>query len=128
MLQPGDLIPHFEATNLEGDTVSYSTIWQRRNLVLITVPSSDPDGTYRQYVSQLTARGRAFTDDDTAWVITPDAVAGIPCPSVVVADRWGEIVLIASASRAVDLPPPHEVREWVTYVQHQCPECQGEAR
>jgi hypothetical protein len=128
MLQPGDLIPHFEATSLEGDPVSYSAIWQRRNLVLITVPSSDPDGTFSRYVSQLTARGRPFTGDDTEWVITRDAVAGIPCPGVVVADRWGEIVLVASGSRAVDLPPSHEVTEWVTYVQHQCPECQGEAQ
>ena len=128
MLQRGDLVPHFEVTNLEGDTVSYSTIWQRRNLVLISVPSTDPEGTFSPYLSQLRADGPAVTRDDTEWVITRDSVAGIPCPGVVVADRWGEILLIASGSRVVDLPDPHEVAGWVTYLHHQCPECEGEAR
>jgi peroxiredoxin len=127
MLQRGDLVPHFEVTNLEGDTVSYSTIWQRRNLVLVSVPSTDPDGTFSQYVCQLRAEGPAVTRDDTEWVITRDRVAGIPCPAVVVADRWGEIALIAMGPQVADLPQRHEVAEWVTYVQHQCPECQGEA-
>jgi peroxiredoxin len=128
MLQPGDLVPHFEVTNLKGETVSYSTIWQRRNLVLIALPASDSGGTFGNYVSQVTAQGPSLTGDDTAWVITGDAVAGIPSPAVVVADRWGEIVHIARGSEAGELPPAHDVVEWVTYVQHQCPECEGEAK
>jgi hypothetical protein len=128
MLQAGDLVPHFAVTNLQGETVSYSTIWQRRSLVLITVPSSDPDGTFGHYVSQLTAQGPALQRSGCEWIVTRDAVTGVPCPGVVVADRWGEIVHIAAGSEARELPLPQELVEWVTYVQHQCPECEGEAK
>jgi hypothetical protein len=48
-------------------------------------------------------------------------------PATAFADRWGEIVFIAGGTAAADLPRPHEVTEWVEYVQHQCPECEGEA-
>ena len=61
-------------------------------------------------------------------MITRDTVSGIPSPAVIVADRWGEIVHIAAGSQAGELPQAHELVEWVTYVQHQCPECEGEAR
>lgn len=125
---PGDLIPHFDVTDLEGRPVAYSTIWQRRNLVLVGIPASDPDGTFDHYVAQLAAEGPALTGEDTAWVITRDPVAGVPCPGVVVADRWGEVAHVAAGSQVRDLPAVGEIAEWVTYVQHQCPECQGETK
>lgn len=127
MLQPGDLMPHFDVTTIRGEQVAYSAIWQRRNLVLVTVPTSDPDGTFGGYISQL-ARGTASAADDTAWIITRDMVAGVPCPGVVVADRWGEVAHVASESQAGQLPLADEIVEWVTYLQHQCPECQGETK
>jgi hypothetical protein len=128
MLQPGDLVPHFEVTNLQGETVSYSTMWQRRNLVLVTVPASDPDGTFATYVSRLTAEMPASAWADTTCVITRDTVLGLPSPGVVVADRWGEIVHVARGSHVGELPRPLEIGEWVDYVQRQCPECEGEAK
>ena len=128
MLQPRDLVPHFEVTNLQGDTVSYSTIWQRRNLVLIAIPASDPHGTYTTYVSRLTDEMPAWAAADTDCVITRDSVPGVPPPAVVIADRWGEIVHVARASHAGELPLPRELGEWVDYVQRQCPECEGEAK
>jgi hypothetical protein len=128
MLRPGDLIPHFDVTDLHRRAVAYSTIWQRKNLVLITLPTSDSDEAFRNYVSQVTAQGPALTGDDTEWVITQDTVAGIPSPAVVVADRWGEIVHVGTGAQASELPPADEIVEWVTYVQHRCPECEGEAQ
>jgi hypothetical protein len=128
MLQPGDSIPHFDVTNLQGERVAYRTLWQRSNLVLVTVPAEDPDGTFTAYVAQLTARLSSLMRRDTECVATRDAVAGISCPGVTIADRWGEIFHLAGAAEATDLPLPDEVLEWVTYVQCQCPECQGEAR
>ena len=125
MLRPGELVPHFEVTDVQGETVRYSTIWQRRNLVLITVPS-DADGTLANYVARLTAEMPASAD--TACVITRDTVLGIPSPGAVVADRWGEIVHVVSGSHVRELPLPHELAEWVDYVQRQCPECEGEAK
>ena len=128
MLQPGDLVPHFEVTNLHGETVSYSTIWQRRNLVLIAVRASDPDGTFTTYVSSLSAGMPAAVAADTDCVITGDTVPGMPSPGVVVADRWGEIVHVARGSHVGELPPPQELWDWVDYVQRRCPECEGEAK
>jgi len=61
-------------------------------------------------------------------VITRDRVPGVPCPSAVVADRWGEVVYVATASDVADLPSAQELVDWVTYLQTQCPECEGEAR
>lgn len=126
MLRPGDLVPHFDVTNLQGKAVSYSTIWQRRNLVLVTLPASDPDGTFTNYADQVAAEVSAGSD--TACVLTRDVVTGIPSPGIVVADQWGEIVYIGSGAQVADLPPPHELVEWVSYVQHRCPECEGEAK
>ena len=128
MLQPGDQVPHFEVTTLEGRPVSYSTIWQRRNLVLITAPSSDPDGAFARYVSGLIAQLPASARHDAEWVITRDAVTGIPCPGVAIADRWGEIVTIASRVQGGELPRADELVDWIDYLQHQCPECEGEAK
>ena len=127
MLRTGELIPHFDVTNLQGQPVAYSAIWQHRNLVLIALPASDADGT-SDYVSQLTTHGLLSTGDDTAWVMTRDPVPGVAAPGVVVADRWGEIVHIASGATASDLPPAHELVEWVEYMRHRCPECEGEAK
>ena len=127
MLQPGDLIPHFSVTALDGRTVEYSTIWQRRNLVLITLPASD-SASSRVYVSQLAADLPGFSDQDTEWIVTKDVVAGLARPGAVVADRWGEIVHVAAGSDVDDLPRPSELFQWVAYLQIQCPECQGEAK
>ena len=38
MLQPHDLLPHFEVADLGGEHVRYSSIWQRKNLVLVMLP------------------------------------------------------------------------------------------
>jgi hypothetical protein len=127
MLHRGHLVPHFDVTTLGGETVSYSTIWQRRNLVLVTVPASEPEAS-RHYMSRLTAQMPDFDEHATACVITRDRVPGIPGSGVLVADRWGEIIHLAAVSDVADLPAPQELLEWIEYVQSQCPECQGEAK
>jgi hypothetical protein len=60
--------------------------------------------------------------------MTRDQVAGISTPAVIVADRWGEIVYVAVSSDAGGLPPAEALADWLTYVQHQCPECEGETK
>jgi hypothetical protein len=84
--------------------------------VLVTLPS------------QLISHMPEFSQHDTACVITRDHVPEIPSPGVVVADRWGEIVHIAAGADVDGLPLPRELLEWTGYVQHQCPECEGEAK
>lgn len=126
MLQPQDQVPHFEVTDIRGERVEYSSIWQRKNLVLVTLP--DSDSSSQGYADQLMARVPAPDQDDTAWILTRDGVPGLPHPSVVVADRWGEIVHVAHPSAVQDLPALDEIAEWVRYLQHRCPECEGEAK
>lgn len=126
MLQPHDLLPHFEVADLGGKHVRYSSIWQRKNLVLVMLPDSDPPS--RNYADRLMAKVRGLSDDDTEWIVTRDPVKGLPCPGVVVADRWGEIAHVVHSSQVEDLPPPDELIEWVRYLQYRCPECEGEAK
>jgi hypothetical protein len=127
MLHRGDLVPHFNVTTLQGRAFDYSTIWQRRNLVLITLPASDAESSTK-YLLDLAAEMPACGEYETECVITKDSVPGIASPGVVVADRWGEIVHVAIGSDVADLPPPSELFEWVTYLRSQCPECQGETK
>ena len=93
MLQPHDLVPHFEVTDHRGERFQYSSIWQRKNLVLVTLP--DPDSLSLDYANRLMARVKGLNDDDTARIVTRDRVAGLSHPGVVVADRWGEVVHVA---------------------------------
>ena len=41
MLQRGDSVPHFWVTTVGGEVFSYSTIWQRKNLVLLCLPAAE---------------------------------------------------------------------------------------
>ena len=124
LLKPGDQVPHFIVRNLDGDAVAYSAVWQHRNLILAAVPAG---AAFEEYVSVLANRTSSF-GFDTDCVITHDIVDGLPYPGVVVADRWGEIVHLASAADEARLPDVGELQEWVDYVQRRCPECEGEAK
>jgi hypothetical protein len=124
-LQRGGQVPHFEVKTLAGDVFSYSTIWQRKNLVLVTLPDHGREG---DYPSTLAARGRDFEEHRAACVMTRDHVPGVPTPGTVIADRWGEIVHVVAATHISELPPASELLEWLEFVEQRCPECEGEAK
>ena len=126
MLEPGQLLQAFSAVRLNGQMFDYASIWQKRNLVLVSAPASDPE--WIDYAGKLLARAHAFPGYATELVITPDAIPNIPSPGVVVADRWGEIFCVQASPDVNGLPGADELLEWARFVQHQCPECQGEAR
>ena len=122
MLRRGDAIPHFTVRTRDGDVVEYASLWQQRNLVLISL-SADPDPDAAQRFTSATAE-----EPDTTWVVTREAVEGVPHPGVVVADRWGEIVHIAALPAGAGLPDVDDLREWVHFTRMRCPECEGETR
>jgi hypothetical protein len=126
-LERGDLVPHFAVTTIEGAPVSYGTIWQLRNLVLIALPPGGIEAS-ACYLAQFTAHGAAFAGHQAQCVATRDPIAGINPPAVIVADRWGEVMYAAAGRQVADLPPVDAVIDWLEYVQHRCPECEGEAR
>ena len=127
MLQRGDSVPHFAVKSVGNEPVSYSTIWQRRNLVLVTLPHV-ACGAGKGYISELTALIPALNAQNAECVITRDCVPGTFRPGVLVADRWGEIVYIAAIPDIAGAPSPEDLLDWVSYVQTRCPECEGETK
>jgi hypothetical protein len=127
MLEKGDPIPHFTVTTMSGELFEYARVWQRKNLVLITAAGVDLDSVGR-FVSDLANRISEFNDLETEFVVTRDHVAGIRERSVVVADRWGEIVHLDARSAVAGLPGVQDLLDWIAHVQARCPECEGEAR
>jgi hypothetical protein len=126
-LQAHDLMPMFTVTNRwDGATIRYRDVWQRKNLLLTSIPSADP--ATEQYIEALRERSGELGSEDVQIVVTSEAVDGIPSPGVAIADRWGEIYFVQGASRAADLPVADELVDWLRYVQTECPECQGERR
>lgn len=125
MLRRGELLPHFTVNTLDGACFSYSTIWQQRNLVLLLVPSKDG---YTRYTSEIPGRRAEFDAARTTCVVTADPVDELPSPGIVIADRWGEIVHVATAGREGTLPSVDELLEWVHFTEMKCPECEGETK
>src|SRR5690349_13704580 len=127
MRQRGDSVPHFEVRTLAGEPFRYSTIWQHKHMLWVTIATRDSEST-AAYVADVTARVREFGDHDVHCVVTQDGVPGMSAPAVIVADRWGEIIFAREASDVADLPAPQELMEWLNYLRNRCPECEGEAR
>lgn len=121
-----DLMPMFTARSADGTLVRYDDIWQRKNLLLVSLPDDDP--TAAAYATPLTVVEPNLAAYDAALLITTTRVKGVPSPGVVVADRWGEVYYVQEADRAADLPAPDELIDWLRFVRNECPECQGETR
>lgn len=119
---PGDQVPHFEVTTVDGHRVRYADLWQHRNLVFVSMNAAEADS--QQYLTNLREHTADFTAADTALVISAETVAGLPSPGVAVADRWGEIVHVfrGEGGRGA-MPTVDELLEWVNFVRIQCPEC-----
>lgn len=125
-MKTGDRIPHFEVTALGGARVRYADLWQLKNIVLVALLPDDAASA--EYASAIEDHRAELTQHDTACVVTFEPMPGIERPSVVIADRWGEVQFASEAARAGDLAPVDELLEWLHWVHHQCPECQGEAK
>jgi hypothetical protein len=122
-LTTGDLIPHFDVATVDGRRVRYADLWQDRNLVLMTLPHAAEE-PQRVYISRLRAALSALVPDDTTLVVAIGIVQDLPSSSIVVADRWGEIVHVAPLAPDVSTwLPLDDVLEWVQYIRIQCPEC-----
>jgi peroxiredoxin len=117
----GDQVPHFRITAMDGRTIDYSTIWQSRNLVLVSVPAGTNASPALNHLQTLSL-------EDTALVVTREPVPGVVAPSVIIADRWGEVMHVATASDPDQLPDRDEITAWIEHVRQRCPECEGEVK
>ena len=123
-----DLMPMFVARRSpEGTLVRYEDIWQRKNLLLVSLPENEPVAA--AYVASLSAlEMRDLAACDAVVLITATRIEGVPSPGVVVADRWGEVYYVQDADNASSLSPPDQLMDWLRFVRNECPECQGETR
>jgi hypothetical protein len=128
MLRRGDAVPHFVVTRLDGSTARYEDVWQRRNVLLVSLPAGEPTDMDRAYLAELARRQQDISDHEAECVVTRDAVPHVPSPGIVIADRWGEIYLAGGGPAIADLPGMADIFECLRAIQHECPECQGEAR
>jgi hypothetical protein len=125
MLNKGDHVPRFECVTIDDIRVNYADLWQKKNLALLCL-SEDDSPEAQTYIQQLREALPALAVHDAVVVVTTNAIDGMPLPGCAVADRWGQMQWVASATRVVDLPSPREIAAWLQFVEIQCPECEGE--
>jgi len=126
LLQRGHTVPFFDVLTVRNTRARYEELWQRKNLVLVCLPASDDAAD--AYLAELSRRSAEFDEYCAGLVITRQPVRGLPCPGVVIADRWGEIQYLAPSSGTSGLPELRELLDTLDYVQRRCPECEGESR
>ena len=119
-------MPMFTAATADGTVVRYEDIWQRKNLLLVSLLSDDPSSN--AYATSLDVLESSLAACEAFLLITTTRIEGVPYPGVVVADRWGDVYHVQEADRAAGLPPPDELIDWLRFVRNECPECQGETR
>ena len=120
---PGDLIPRFDGAAVDGRDVPYEELWQHRNIVLFVL-AGDLAARASAYLRALDFRLSELKPPDTSLVIVDHIMDGPPMNSVVIADRWAEIVHIeqlAADPRA--WPSSDDILEWVEFIRVKCPEC-----
>jgi hypothetical protein len=101
-------------------THSYGSIG---NVVLFIV-SADLISAASPYLSALESRLSELKPDDTSLVVVDHSIDGLPLNSVVIADRWGDIVhLERLASDQEAWPSITGILEWVEFIRVKCPEC-----
>ena len=124
-LRHGDAVPHFVVRTHDGTVLDYArTIWQRRSLVFVAVPSTKRD---QRYLEEFARQTPSFNDHESTVVITEERIRGLPAPGLLVADRWGEIVHVVTPHAVTDFPSATTLLQWVEAIEHRCPECDGEA-
>ena len=127
MLEQGEQFPHAQITTVEGRVFSYSSIWQRKNLVLVVLPPGE-SGDESEYAARLAGAAHEFSDLNSECIVTREPGGGLKPPAFLVVDKWGEILHVATAPAVEHMPSPRALLDWVEYVEHKCPECEGETK
>ena len=120
--ESGDLLKPFPSRTIGGAEVRYEQLWQHRNIVLFVVPAPLPPAA-TAYLDVLDSRLTALAPD-TSLVLSHHIIDGAPLGSLVIADRWGEVVHSAAIGLDSEIwPTIDDVVEWVQFVRMKCPEC-----
>ena len=73
----GDQVPHFEVTTLDGRRFSYASIWQLKNIALLTLSEEQAE----RGVADLFARVVEFDALTSICLVTRDHIAGCRRPA-----------------------------------------------
>jgi hypothetical protein len=122
-MQVRDQIPHFSVRDSTGATIDYGVIWQRKHLVLVSLPpdghADTETGPARAYAERLGTACADLSHAGIVYVVTHDPVPGVPSPGAVVADRWGEVVFVSPAGQSAP-PSPNDLAEWARMTAMRC--------
>lgn len=126
-LARGSRMPHVRLSGLDGSSFDYGEVWQQRNLLLVALgagPTLDEDAWW---LDALESARPACERHEAVVAVTRDVVPGLTAPGAIVVDRWGEVVFAETATNVAALPAAEVLVEWLRFVDHACPECEGEA-
>lgn len=123
----GTQLPHFVIRTVDGRHVDYAAeLWQRANVLLVSLT---PEGSGANgFVDEIRRRADELNTGNTVTVITTESIEGVPRPSVLIADRWGEIRTVARVTREQTWPAVDDLVDTIRHIEIQCPECEGEVR
>lgn len=128
MFEVHDQVPHFHVLTIDGQELDYGAqVWQRANLLLVSLTDREPDAA-AAFVSEVSARAGELRNQNTALVVTRETIAGVARPSVLLADRWGEIQTVHRVDDQRRWPAVDDLIESIGYLEMRCPECEGESR
>lgn len=122
MLARKDRFPHVSVRCIDGSVFDYDDVWQQRHLLLVALAEEGADRLEDEarYLADLSAHEDALQRYDTRMVVTREAIAGMPRPGVLVADRYGEIVTVSTADGAASLPDAADLEDWARLIAHAC--------
>jgi peroxiredoxin Q/BCP len=149
ILQPSQVVPTFTLPDTSGAPVRRTAYRDRKNLVLVFLPSAEDDGA-RAYLRALTEGYESFRAEsgevlailrgDRAAIADVRRELALPFPllhdadaavtarflppaagaGVFVTDRYGELYLAAPAADTAALPPTLEIQAWLEAIDRQC--------
>jgi len=117
VFQPRPRVPHFVVTGVDGQMVDYRTIWQQANLVLVCLDESEASRPLAAIAAELAGREEEFAALQARLVVTREAIAAVPRPGVVIADRWSEIHATLDVAGVTDA---NDLMEWVRFIERRC--------
>lgn len=117
MFEPRERVPHFVVRTLDGDAVEYQSIWQKSQLLLISLDESEASRRFAAIGQELAVRTADLAAVQARLVVTRDVVSGAPRPGALVADRYGEIYASLGALADTDAD---DLLDWLRVVQSRC--------
>jgi peroxiredoxin len=90
---------------------------QEETLVLVIGPDQSDEN--RQLAAQV-GHPFPFLSDPAGRISSQQ---GLDTPTLVIADRWGEIWAAWMGGIEHRLPSMQDIREWLVFIEAQCPEC-----